>query len=186
MDKDLTLSLKKIATSSQFKDVNFFIGNIPFYAHYFPTNQLIVYNRLFSKEGPPIILSIDATGGICNKIEDNKRIFLYQGVVFSSDNTPSLPVCQMLSSQHDGLSIKSWLERWQMQGAKTPHIIVCDASKALLIAAVGAFTESRDIMKYIDELFECARTCNDVKVLIYLYICHLSLAVFWKQRQQKI
>ena len=63
-------------------------------------------------------LSFDATGSICDKMAQNKQIFLYQVVVPKHENVLQLPVSQMLSSQHDALSIKQWLERWQFLGAK--------------------------------------------------------------------
>ena len=170
LDDNVALSMEKMATNSAFSDVKFIIGNIPFYAQYVTANQLILYNRLCNSSA--VTVAIDATGSICDKMAQNKQIFLYQVVVPKHENVPQLPVSQMLSSQHDALSIKQWLERWQFLGPKEPQIVVCDASKALLNAIVGAFTNFPTLADYIDDLFTSIQNETKVTFLLHLDICH--------------
>ena len=78
----------------------------------------------------------------------------------------------MLSSQHDALSISFWLERWIVEGAKIPKAIVCDFSRALLNAAVKAFTRCNDLNEYICKLHDAANNGVFDDCLIRVDICH--------------
>ena len=74
-------------------------------------------------------------------------------VTQKSEKNSQLPITQMLSSQHDALSISVWLERWLVESGKISTVAVMDCSRALLNAAVKSFTKFKSVNAYVDYLF---------------------------------
>ena len=77
----------------------------------------------------------------------------------------------MISSRHDIVQIEFWLKNWIKLGAKTPNIVVCDNSRALLNAIISAFSK-KSFSEYVNYLF--AAIINDSKpdILVRIDICH--------------
>lgn len=67
------------------------------------------------------------------------------------------PVTQMLTESHNTNSIQFWLIEWIRSGALRPREVICDFSKALLIATVRSFTGFLTIENYAD-------ACKDIHV----------------------
>lgn len=78
----------------------------------------------------------------------SKHIFLYQCVINCKKGQFS--VCQMVSESHNTNSIHFWLAEWLRSGALVPKEVICDASRALLIAIIRAFTGYLTIEDYAD------------------------------------
>lgn len=94
---------------------------------------------------------IDATGSIIKKLCNvdgsmSKHIFLYQCVINCKNGQFS--VCQMVSESHNTNSIHFWLAEWIRSGAPVPKEVICDSSRALLIAIIRAFTGYLTIEDY--------------------------------------
>lgn len=56
----------------------------------------------------------------------------------------------MVSESHNANSIHFWLAEWLRSGVPVPKEVVCDSSKALLIAIIRAFTGYLNIEDYAD------------------------------------
>lgn len=75
-------------------------------------------------------ISIDATGGLINKIKRSSfnvlssNIFLFEAVV--NTKYGQIPVNEMISERQDTLTIYDWLARWLKSGIKIPNEAVCD------------------------------------------------------------
>jgi len=143
------------------------IGLDPFYVHYWGNYQLNVYRAYAVSE--PACVYIDATGTIVKKIRkpdnsNSKHIFLYNCVIHCDRGL--FPVAQMLTESHNTNSIQFWLIEWVRSGAPRPREVVCDFSKALLIATVRSFTGYLTIDNYVD-------ACKD----IYVPDCYIRIDV---------
>lgn len=128
------------------------LGLSPFFVYYWTNHQSHVYRTYAIDETACIY--IDATGSIIRKIKNpdktkTKYIFLYNCVA-NSKKSGLFPVCQMLSERHSTVAIHCWLMEWSESGVPHPREVVCDASRALLTAAVRNFTGCRTIEQYAD------------------------------------
>jgi len=151
LDKDPIKALHLMKLGS-LQNVIHSIGLNSFYIHYWTNHQLHVYRTYATDETSCVY--IDATGSIIRKIKrldktKTKHIFLYNCVVNSKANG-LFPVCQMLSESHHTNAIHYWLMEWIRSGASCPREVVCDASRALLTAAIRSFTRYRTINEYSD------------------------------------
>lgn len=140
-----------ILKSTSMNNVIHNIGLDPIFVHYWTNHQLNVY-RKYSIESDACIF-VDATGSIVKKLckvdgSMSKHIFLYHCVINCKNGQFS--VCQMMSESHNVNSIYFWLAEWLRSGASVPKEVVCDSSKALLIAIVRAFTGYLTIEDYAD------------------------------------
>lgn len=127
------------------------IGLDPFFIHYWTNHQLHIFNR-YSIENDACIF-IDATGNVVKKIckvdgSFSKHMFLYHCVINCKNG--QFPICQMISETHNTNSIHFWLAEWLRSGASVPKEVVCDSSRALLIAIIRAFTGHQCIDDYAD------------------------------------
>lgn len=89
------------------------------------------------------------------------------------------PVFSMLSEVHNANFIGFWLKEFLRLGGSIPNKFVVDMSKALLNAAVNAFTSHLNLKSYISALFS---KCLDNRKLtpecfIRIDIAHLMKAV---------
>lgn len=144
------------------------IGLDPFYVHYWGNYQLDVYRAYAASE--PACVYTDATGSIVKKIRkpdnsNSKHIFLYNCVI-NCDRGGLFPVAQILTESHNTNSIQFWLIEWIRSGAPRPREVVCDFSKALLIATVRSFSGYLTIENYTD-------ACKDV----YVPDCYIRIDV---------
>ena len=129
-DKNLIMSLQKIATSEAFQDFHLKVGLHPIYLQYWSKMKIDIYNRLVKSENL-LIISLDATGSIITPVPNNKRIYLYQIVAQSTKSRAQLQISQMISSEHNTGAISCWLLHWRYTGAMTPKIVVVDCSMAI-------------------------------------------------------
>lgn len=138
------------------------IWHNPFCVHYWTNLQIDVSRRCFAKGITKI--SIDATGGICNKL-DSKEIFLYQITVNCKQQ---FTIGQMLSTCHITDTIQYWLQMWIKSGAPVPREVVVDGSPALMNAVARAFTLNQNIRDY------AAKIANgeDLPCFIRLDVAH--------------
>lgn len=90
------------------------------------------------------------------------------------------PVFSMLSEIHNANFIGFWLKEFLRLGDSIPNEFVVDMSKALLNAAVNAFTSHLNLKCYINALFS---KCSDnttkltAECFIRIDIAHLMKAV---------
>lgn len=140
-----------ILKSSTLNNVIHNIGLHPFFVHYWTSHQLHVY-RKYAIENDACVF-IDATGSIIKKLRNvdgsmSKHLFLYHCVI--NDKNGQFSICQMVSESHNANSIHFWLAEWLRSGAPAPKEVVCDSSRALLIAVIRAFTGYLNIEEYAD------------------------------------
>lgn len=145
------------------------IGLDPIFVHYWTNHQLSVY-RKYSVENDACIF-VDATGGIVKKLckadgSISKHMFLYHCVINCKNGQFS--VCQMISESHNANSIHFWLAEWLRSGASVPKEVVCDSSRALLIAIIRAFTGYLNIEDYADAF----KNSNLPKCYIRIDVAH--------------
>jgi len=95
-------------------------------------------------------------GGCDRKIKRNENIrsgpiVLYEGVMSIDQHT--FTVMSMLSERHDTLSISIWLNKWLRCGVKSPKIVICDQSLALMSALTQTFTQYKSLEQYLQVCF---------------------------------
>lgn len=132
------------------------IGVSPVFVHYWTNSQLNLY-RMYARKSEHTTIFIDATGGgiKCILQPDNTKsahIFLYKCVIKTDYNGQysQFAVSQMVTERQTANDIPYWLLEWKRTGAPPPHEAVCDASKALIIALINAFTNCQTIAEYAD------------------------------------
>lgn len=96
----------------------------------------------------------------------SKHLFLYQCVINCKNGQFS--VCQMISESHNANSIHFWLAEWLRSGASAPKEVICDSSRALLIAIIRAFTGYLNIDDYADAF----RNSNLPKCYVRIDVAH--------------
>lgn len=145
--------LKWKNTSMSFRNTIFDVGCSPFFIKY----QLPTQAEFYIKEcqsNSKIAISIDATGSIIlppkdseisTKTQKPKHIFLYN--IMAKTESTSVPICQMISQRHTALFISYWLEEIFTK-MPSPSEVVCDGSKALILAIVRALTTYHTTNEY--------------------------------------
>jgi len=146
-----TLTALVILKATILNNVIHNIGLDPIFVHYWTNHQLNIYKR-YSVENNACIF-VDATGSVVKKIckadgSISNRMFLYHCVINSKNEQFS--ICQMITESHNVNSIHFWLAEWLRSGAPIPKEVVCDSSRALLIAITRAFTGYLNIDDYAD------------------------------------
>ncbi|KAF0703037.1 Uncharacterized protein FWK35_00038829, partial [Aphis craccivora] len=151
---------------------------------YWTPSQLVIYKHV---QKSYCRLSIDATGGLIKKINRTKQgilsghIFLYEAVL--NTNSYQVPVTQMVSEQHDTLTIFYWLAQWLKDGVPIPQETTCDYSKALLGAISRAFCNGITLYDYVEKCFNILyyKISNSLPCYIRIDIAHLvKLVCRWK------
>lgn len=127
------------------------IGLDPIFVHYWTNRQQNIYKKYSLQTDA--CLFIDATGNVVKQLSKAdgsvcKRIFLYHCVIYCKYG--QFTVCQLLSESHNVNSIHFWLAEWVHSGAPLPKEVICDSSRALLIAIARAFTGYINIDDYTD------------------------------------
>lgn len=138
-------------------DAAFIVRNIgldPFYVHYWSRHQLNIYQDYVNKGSSRLCL--DATGSIMRKIVHNekippKSIYLYHGVI--GFDQVQFPVTQMISESQTANRITDWLMEWIKTGASSPKEVVIDGGRAIITAAVRAFTNCSTINDYANACY---------------------------------
>lgn len=136
----------------------------PFYIYYWTQEQIRYYENCINNYNN-LRISIDATGSIFKKIllpplndytekfkTYQKHKFLYQ-VMTDTVKKASIPLCQMISENHDMISIRNWLSTW-LQGRTPPKEVITDDSSALIGAAVQSFTRFTSTQTYLEHAFK--------------------------------
>lgn len=110
-----------------------------FHVSYWTNDQILLWKSAFSCDYTSI--SIDASGRFVKKVVyqglENDHIFLY-AIVIRVDGQIT-PLAQMISSRHDSLFIRKWLEKWLACGIPTPKQATTDNSPALQYGICQAF-----------------------------------------------
>jgi len=154
------------------------------FVQYWTTSQLVIYKHV---QKSYCRLSIDATGGLIKKINRTKQgilsghIFLYEAVL--NTNSYQVPVTQMVSEQHDTLTIFYWLAQWLKDGVPISQGTTCDYSKALLGAICRAFYNGITLYDYVEKCFNIlySKSNNLPVCYIRIDIAHLvKLVCRWK------
>uniref|UniRef100_A0A2S2QSI1 NOF-FB transposable element protein n=1 Tax=Sipha flava TaxID=143950 RepID=A0A2S2QSI1_9HEMI len=162
------------------------IGLDPFHVFYWTPAQTIVYNHYIQKENNSILL-IDATGTLCKTIERpynnvSSHIFLYQGVIQTGLPSGQLPVTQMLSECHNINQINYWLSDW-MTSAKTPKIVICDHSLALLGGIARSIAGEVNLKSYMDKAFSIITMQSAITLKTFIRVDYAHVMKFvsnWK------
>lgn len=107
------MSLAQLKGSAPFNQIIHDIGYDHFFLHYWTATEINTY-RLYSKQNKFPRISIDATGGIVNKLNlisgrETSPIFLYEIGVMDYTNECQFTAAHMLSERHDSNSICHWL-----------------------------------------------------------------------------
>lgn len=78
-----------------------------------------------------------------------KHVFLY--TIMAKTNGASIPISQMISQRHTARFISYWLGEcfYKMPILPTPSEVVCDDSKAFMLALVKTFTNHQSVKEYI-------------------------------------
>lgn len=161
------LQALSILKSSSMNNVIHNIGLDPIFVHYWTNHQLNIYRRYKSDA----CVFVDATGSIVSKLRKvdgslSKHLFLYQCVI--NCNNGQFSISQMISESHNVNSIHFWLAEWLRSGVPVPKEVVCDSSKALLIAITRAFTGYLNIEHYADAF----RNSNLPRCYIRIDVAH--------------
>lgn len=151
------------------------IGDDPFFVQYWSEEQMVIY-KLAIKNDPFAFMTIDASGGFCKKIklpngEKSPHIFLYQCICVTTD--VSFPEFQMLSMRQDAVIITMFFSDLLRLGAPKPRLIVCDFSRAILIAIVRTFADCSDLSHYMQRCYNF----SVLKISDQLPTCYMRLDV---------
>lgn len=161
-------SLSEFKHSSRYAGSIHSIGFDPFFVHYWSSHQIAIYKDLTKNYCK---ISIDATGSLVKKLKRtslnllSSNIFLYE-VVASSD-FGHIAVTQMISENHDTLSILNWLTQWIKNGLRAPDEVVCDYSRALLSAITRAFS-GISVESYVNNCFHILKNIGNTTLVTYV------------------
>lgn len=189
---DILKEIHLIQTILQECDTKYF--TIPGYIQHFTVNPFMVH--MYSELGIsilvhhlrsrlPVSLYLDATGGVVSKIPDQPKCVLYYALALpgKGKNTPPLPVCEMLSSDHSIPPISFWLMQFALHLTKYTHLTVhkveTDYSWALIQSVMLAFNKEH-IISYLNRAYECCtgkKTWDDSKSVLHICATHVLKAV---------
>ncbi|XP_057186027.1 uncharacterized protein LOC130551974 isoform X2 [Triplophysa rosa] len=167
---------------------------LPGYVQHFTVNPFMVH--MYSELGisilvhhlrtrVPLSLYLDATGGVVSKIPDQPKCVLYYALILSGkgQNTPPLPVCEMLSNDHSIPPITFWLMQFALHLTKYTHLTInkveTDYSWALIQSVMLAFNKEH-IISYLNRAYECCtgkKTWDDSKTVLHICATHVLKAV---------
>lgn len=153
-DIDTILEWKK--SNVAYKDTIFDVSISPFFVFYHLPVQREFY--LAESKKNKMAISIDATGSIIKPPSNSaispknaklKHIYLYN-VMLKTDGA-SIPIFQMISQKHTARFISYWLGEcfFKIPILAPPSEVVCDDSKAFLLALVKTFTIYHSVKEYI-------------------------------------
>lgn len=139
-----------------YKDTIFDVSISPFFVFYHLPVQREFY--LAESKKNKMAISIDATGSIIKPPSNSalspknlklKHIYLYN-VMLKTDGA-SIPIFQMISQKHTARFISYWLGEcfFKIPILCPPSEVVCDDSKAFLLALVKTFTIHHSVKNYI-------------------------------------
>lgn len=181
LDSDPIVALNKMKYLKDFLNTIHDIGYDKTFVYFWSNLQLQIYKD-YSRKEKIITISFDATCGCVRKIKRNENIrsgsiFLYEGVMSIDQHT--FTVMYMLSERHDTLSISTWLNRWLRCGVKSPKVVICDQSLALMSVLTQTFTQYKSLEQYLQVCYsivvlkkeEELPTCfirNDVNHFVHL------------------
>lgn len=177
--KNVFDSLDNLKCSSKYGHLIKLVGHDKFYVFYILPEQVDFFKD-FIKYGLPI--SIDASGSVVHKIKRGDglsgHIFIY--VIVAHIGNKIVPLCQMLSEQHDMGFIKYWLEWWsrQINSRYVPREVVTDMAPALQNAICLEFNRLT-YPEYLLVCFEYIKKQSSILPLCWLRIdiAHLIVAV---------
>jgi len=120
------------------------------------------------KRDPEAFLTIDATGGIIKRASSqDSPVFLYQCVLVSKDG--SVPVFQMVSSDHRAVMIAFFLRNIIAKGIPASSTVISDFGWAILIAVSDVFAKYVDFRDYLQKCYASA-VLENIDMLPSCYI----------------
>lgn len=139
--------------SASFRNTIGDVGCSPFFLKY----QLPIQREWYINESQhrKMAISCDATGGVVippndselsTKTQKLKHIFFYN--MMAKTEFGSIPMSQMLSQRHTARFIGNWIAE-VFTDMPMPFEVVCDGSKALILALVNALTRYHSVKEYI-------------------------------------
>lgn len=147
--------LKWKNSSASFRNTIFGVGSSPFFVKY----QLPIQKEWYLKEcknnDEKMAIALDSTGSlvippddseISSKTQKPKHIFLHN-MMAKTDST-SIPIAQAISQDSTARFISNWIDEI-FTDMPPPGEVVCDGSKALMLALVRALTPYRSVKEYI-------------------------------------
>lgn len=154
----------------------------PFYVIQATDNQIKILLKMI-EDGHPIILYVDATGGVSRAPQGvQKRIYYYTAVLPlprpREDTTVVFGLTEMISSSHDADTIGAWIRNLKWLASKKTNVwplidhCVTDFSYAILNALSDAMN-NQSLTEYINMTYNTKIlniTTNDKKVT-ELHIC---------------
>lgn len=127
------------------------ISLLPLFCIYWTTEQQLLYLTRH-KSDREAFLTLDATGGIIKReASQDSPIFLYQCVFVNKDG--SIPVFQMISSDHRAMIIAFFLRNIIAKGIPIPYTVVSDFGLAILIAVSNVFAKCNDLKDYLQKCY---------------------------------
>lgn len=119
-------------------------------------------------------VAIDSTGSLVQKVRiegtvQSKHIFMHAMAVQDSPGGQFL-CTQMLSEKSNTLTYLLWLLAFHQDGAPLPHECVMDFSRALLNAAVIAYSGYKKVKDYADALRKTELQRTFIKIDIAHFI----------------
>lgn len=140
----------------EYRNSIFDVSISPFFVSYHLPIQREFY--LAESRNNKMAISADATGGLIkpplnSEISPSnqklKHVFLYAGML--KTNGASIPIFQTISQKHSARFISYWLGEFfhKLPAMRPPSEVVCDDSKAFLLAFVKTFTIYHSVKEYI-------------------------------------
>lgn len=155
------------------------IGFDKFFLTYWCLEQISVNNDIITKLNNPFTL--DSTSSIALKVkrEDADSSNLYLTILSTHINNMIVPVAQTISEVNDTNFLLYWLNDFFKSGAKKPHLIITDMSKALQ-NAICLSCNTMTLREYYKQCFLILNgrsTSRDIHTQIQTDIAHLQRAV---------
>ncbi|EFA00379.1 hypothetical protein TcasGA2_TC003225 [Tribolium castaneum] len=152
----------------------------PLTVYLFSIEQLEVIKHALSQTNNGfIVLHLDATGSVVHSPpETKKRVYYYAGVVHIKDKELVCPVFEMITSEHDGYSIGSWLQAFESFIVKSKQLkwsifsyVVTDFSFAFINAITTQWNKMDDISVYLNIVYDYITSETTVRPKITLKLC---------------
>jgi hypothetical protein len=147
----------------------------PFNALYYTERQLNAFVSSCSKPDGGV-LHIDATGSVIKKVDNQKTVYYYCGLM---DDT-NLPAFEFHTTCHTSGSITYLIETFNSHVRKItngrsvrPRYVVCDQSFAIIIASLTAFMKT-SIGEYLSTCYEILNGCmsrRSINERTYICLC---------------
>jgi hypothetical protein len=150
-------------TQRHYNNVKFLL-EIPNYINiFFSKSQESILEKL-----QKYVLAIDASGSMIHhpsqyetknfeiNPEKFKPVYVYLGMLIDDNNTKSIPISQMISSDHSAEGTKTWMKIFLSIAKRPPYEVRIDASAMFMTALSQVFNQC-DTKKYLENCYESIR-----------------------------